>query len=147
MKGENDFVKAVEYGNVAELKRLIDAGATVNFAIDRDELLNVTSLMIAAEKGDVEVIDFLLKAGADVKAKDRHVMPGEGGETALFYAVRGGHEKPIRALVRARSSLNAKACGSNSAPILTPPIVISAHASDGCRAKRVARNLQIASRS
>jgi ankyrin repeat protein len=113
MKGEKEVLKAVESGNVGEIKRLIDTGASVNFGFDRDDLANVTPLMIAAQKGNVEIIDLLLKAGADVKAKDRHFMPGEGGaETALFYAVRGGHEKAIRALVRARSNLNAKACGS-----------------------------------
>ena len=112
VRPEEELVRAVKEGAAAKVNELLSEGVDPNLRDEREGYTNVTPLMYAAEKGDVAMIEALLNGGADVKVKDRFVMPSEGGgETALFYAVRSGNVEAIRALVRAGAAVNAKARG------------------------------------
>jgi uncharacterized protein len=87
------LMRAVEGGDAAAVKSLLDAGAQVNVAAAAGE----TALMRAAARGHLEVVRLLLGAGADVHARS------ENGFTALFMAVFFGHAAVVRALLEAGS--------------------------------------------
>jgi len=109
-----ELCRAAQTGETEEtLLRLIAGGASVagtcnlqvayprhtvagicqlNVAYPRQD---VTPLHLAARAGNAQVAEALLKAGADVTAKD------SGGATALRYAVEGGHERVVTVLLDA----------------------------------------------
>ncbi len=75
------LIDAAIEGNLAEVERLIDAGADVNF---QDEL-GKTALMCAALKGHTDICKLLLEHKAEVDMKDEY------GQTALMWAEREIH--------------------------------------------------------
>jgi hypothetical protein len=82
------FIAAVASGNLAEVDRLIAAGASVNARLS-EESFSVTALMAASEKGYVQVVQALLDKGVDVNAKRTD------GKTALTLASAKGHHSEI----------------------------------------------------
>jgi len=68
---------------------LIESGADVNA---KDNLFGRTALMIASFYGHKEVVELLLKKGADVNAKDKN------GRTALMIASKKGHKEIVELL-------------------------------------------------
>jgi ankyrin repeat protein len=73
----------------------------------------VTSPWKAAVKaGDVEALEALLDAGADIDATDEH------GQTALMNAARDGHTPVVRLLVERGADLNHTAKYNLSAIML-----------------------------
>ncbi|MBL9172591.1 MAG: ankyrin repeat domain-containing protein, partial [Verrucomicrobiales bacterium] len=110
MNAERQLVVAILAGNLSEVTRLIADGVDVNSKHEDSEgYSNRTPLIYAAKSGHVAIIKALLSAGADHKAKDRYIMPSEGGgETALHHAVEGGHFDAVEALIAAGANLNAK---------------------------------------
>lgn len=77
------LVKFVKAGDVAEVVRLLQAGADVNA---RDEE-SATLLMQAAYAGNLAMVKSLIEAGADVNAKD------ERGWSAISRAVYNAEQK------------------------------------------------------
>jgi ankyrin repeat protein len=75
------LIKAVQEGQIAEVKSLLNAGADVN-AVDQ---WCWTVLMRAAWAGNLELVTLLLDKGADVNAKTT-----KDGETALVRAAQSG---------------------------------------------------------
>lgn len=92
-----DLSNAASIGNLAEVKRLIEAGADVN-AIDR---FGSCPLHDAAEFGQDEVCHALLGSGANVNAV------GVECQSPLHYAARGGNPNTISLLVDAGANANA----------------------------------------
>ena len=97
---------AVSAGNLAEVRRLVNARANVN-ARNNDRL---TPLMLAAHRGDANVIRYLLSKGANARARQNQNHP----RTALIYAVENGNVNSVRALIR-HSNLNVQDGNGRSA--------------------------------
>jgi ankyrin repeat protein len=97
---------AVSAGNLAEIRRLVNARANVN-ARNNDRL---TPLMIAAYRGHANVIRYLLSKGANARARQNQNHP----RTALIYAVEKGNVNSVRALIR-HSNLNVQDGNGRSA--------------------------------
>jgi len=77
---------------------LITAGADVNAKITG----GYTALMLASQKGYLEIVKLLITAGADVNAKIT------GGYTALMLASQKGYLEIVKVLIAARADVNAK---------------------------------------
>lgn len=76
--GYTALIRAINEDNLSAVNHLIAKGVDVNrvwLVLDRE-----TPLMLAAEDGKVDIVNALLKAGADVQAKDKK------GRTALQLA-------------------------------------------------------------
>ena len=72
--GSTPLQWAVFRADVAEVRRLLKAGANVSLASH----YGVTAMGLAAEIGNAEIIKLLLEAGADVES------PNADGQTALL---------------------------------------------------------------
>jgi ankyrin repeat protein len=128
---ETPLVEAAKRGDAAAVRALVQKRADVNAAA----LDGSTALHWAVQKDAVDLVDVLLKAGANVKAENRyHVTPltlactnGNlaivdrllkagadpntalpGGETALMTAARTGKPEVIKALIAYGADPNAK---------------------------------------
>ena len=85
--GETALSIAAFGGKLAYVKKLVDAGAEINF-------FGWAPLAYAAYNGHLEVVDYLLKHGAEIDATT------ENGSTALLFAARFGHENVIDLLLK-----------------------------------------------
>ena len=77
-----------------------------------------TALMFAAERGQTDIVQALINAGANVGAKNRvscltvaNVLLTaftffEDGKTALMMAAQGGHTETVKALIVAGADVN-----------------------------------------
>ena len=79
-------------GDLAEVRRLIEGGADVNW---RDSI-GETALFGAAASGYVDVVRVLLDAGADLNIAEQSI-----GYTPLHWAASHGNLETIRVLVEA----------------------------------------------
>jgi len=126
----SDVANAIERGDVAAARVLVQKGADVNapqsdgatalhWAVYRDSVEAVDMLMRAGAKsaanregmtplamaalyGDPRIVDRLLKGGADAKAL------GPNGESMVMFAARNGNPDVIRLLVEAGANVNAR---------------------------------------
>ena len=64
--GYGELHHAADNGDVAEVRRLLAAGADVNCKTNRAE----TALHLAARRGHVDIVRLLLDHGADIDAQD-----------------------------------------------------------------------------
>ena len=83
----NTWIHYAVHGDCSKevLQSIIDHGADVNITNKR----NVTSLMLASKKGNVDATNVLLSAGADRTIQDAN------GNTWIHYAVHGGCSKEV----------------------------------------------------
>ncbi len=88
--GSTPLQWAVYRGNVAEVQRLLRAGASVTEAND----YGATPMMLAAVKGNTAIIKLLLEAGADPES------PNSDGQTALMLVARTGNVEAAKILLR-----------------------------------------------
>jgi len=89
---------AAFYGDLAEVQRLLKAGANV----DAKSSLGFTPLMRASERGNVEIARALLQAGADCD------VARDNGSTALMDASSGNQPEVLKVLIEAGADPNAK---------------------------------------
>jgi len=101
MMGMGPLHRAADRGDVAEVQRLLAAGADVNEKVD-----GMTALHRAAENGSVAVIHALLNAGAIVDSRERMTLM-----TPLHYAGMRGHVNAARELVAAGADIRAQTYG------------------------------------
>ena len=98
-----DFVELCKHGSVAEITAALKAGANINLG-NSD---GVTPLMCAAGYNSLAVVNLLIRANADVKAKDNEEW------TALNFAVVYKNEDPecleiVKALLAAGADVDAE---------------------------------------
>ncbi|HEX8651084.1 MAG TPA: ankyrin repeat domain-containing protein [Pyrinomonadaceae bacterium] len=91
------LVKAAFDNDMAALKELIDAGADVN-AID--ELYQASALMMAVAGGNLEMVQLLLWAGAEVNVRNSR------GETPLMYLSERSTFEVAKALLAAGAKID-----------------------------------------
>lgn len=105
--GENRYnglpllIEAIEEKKTEHIKLLLAAGANAN-AVKHTMNSHKTALMIGCEQGDINLVNLLLKAGADVNAQD------EDGWTALMTACRQGENKIVKLLLKAGARIDVR---------------------------------------
>jgi ankyrin repeat protein len=100
------LVSLAQVGATSIVKILLKAQVDVNA---RDTYDDKSALMYAAESGDLEMVNDLLAAKADVDVR------GANEKTALMYAAVEGHEKVAEALLRAGATPNLEDIHSKTA--------------------------------
>jgi ankyrin repeat protein len=99
---DEELFSAFEKKNIEKAKELIDKGANINYQKNDGR----TALSMASDMGlepQVELVDFLLKNGADVN------IPDDSGYAPLHYSTRiGSWIKITELLVKNGADVNAK---------------------------------------
>ena len=108
-QGQHGLYLALRESSLAVARVLLDAAAT---QVDARNLDGETPLMIAALKGQVDVVQRLLARDADVN---------KPGWTPLHYAASGGQEAVIRILLDANAYIDAES------PNGTTPLMMAAY--------------------
>jgi hypothetical protein len=105
-KGGDDWnlVTATEHGAAVVVQSLIEQGEDVNLTLQR------TPLHVAADQGNLEIVDLLLAGGADVNARDH------GGRVPIFFAIRRDHSEVVWRLVEAGA--DPTACTGSGSTLL-----------------------------
>ena len=105
----NSLILAVGKGNYAEVKRLLEAGADINFQTEGGK----TALMYASLKENrIEIVKLLLENGADVNAQENH------GATALMNASYKGLTDIAKLLIDNGADVNAQEKNGGTALML-----------------------------
>jgi ankyrin repeat protein len=102
IRGKNVLITAALNQDCETVRRLIDAGATVETADEN----GLTALMVAARQGNLEMLRTLVERQARVDFMDFE------GHTALYYAMAGAKFEAIQLLLPLSSNL-AAATGPN----------------------------------
>ena len=83
------LVLAAERGDAAEVRRLIGAGADVNWQDEKQD----SAFLVAGARGHTEIVRLTLAAGANLKSTNRY------GGTALIPACHYGHLETVKLLL------------------------------------------------
>ena len=110
--------EAVKADDVPEVQRLLEAGADANFETTEGHVC-----ILAAIKGNIEVVKLLVEHGGDIQAQDIF------GHTPLSYAVMNDHVPVVEMLLDRGADVNSKS-GAYEAPLLC-------HAANGNQVKMV----------
>jgi len=102
----DSFVQAAANNDQKALQLFVDAGMIPDTKDAEDE----TALMIAAQKGNIEAVDLLLKAKANVNAANSR------GKTALSYAVEASQLSVVQKLLENGADTSLMA---GNTPLLT----------------------------
>jgi ankyrin repeat protein len=124
-EGETALMTAARAGSVEVVRMLIARGADVDA---KEHWRGQTALMWAAAEGHVDVVRLLIEHGADIHARSTfpaaaHVLNPGGqflrdrqtgaapplGLTPILFAVRGGHQGVVLALLDTGASVNTAA--------------------------------------
>lgn len=94
-----DLKKAFKTGKINKVSRVLAAQPHLIFSVDKNGL---TPLHISAQRGLYDISKYLLKYGADVKAKDIQ------GRTPLHMALFGGQSDTVKLLLKKGSDLSVE---------------------------------------
>jgi ankyrin repeat protein len=92
-----NLISATEIDDIDEIKALINQGYDVNYHKMED---GYTALMIAVSRGNVNIINYLIKNGANVNAKSKY------GDTALIRASVWGRTIISKILLEAGANID-----------------------------------------
>jgi ankyrin repeat protein len=98
---DQDWEQAVRQGDLKALQQLL-----VGVDIHARDRYGQTALMIAAQRGLVNVVTFLVEHGAGLDHTAKY------GLSALMLAVIGGHIEIVRTLVTAGADLAIRGAGA-----------------------------------
>ena len=110
--GATALMAAAAKGRRDVLPLLLAAGADVNARRTTDR---ATALLLAAQEGQLEIVNDLLNLKSKGKVKTKVNLKAAGGHTALMAATRGLHLEIVRALVAAGADVNAQSKQSGTA--------------------------------
>jgi ankyrin repeat protein len=102
-KPEKLFLDAAKNGDLTEIKALIDNNPEVNFNQATTKAFSKTALHLAVENNHYQVIEFLIKLGADVNAPGREL-----GMTPLHRAATKGLADAADCLISNGANIDAK---------------------------------------
>lgn len=96
--GPSNLLAAVQAGNAVEVDNLLAAGVQPDVTSDHRRLGTRTALHLAAEAGHLQIVEALLKAGAQA---DTPVVDGVApfDRTAMHLAAANGHHQVVRTLL------------------------------------------------
>lgn len=100
---------AVQQGHIEIFKLLVSKGADIH---EKLESTGVHLLGLAASWGRCKIVQYLLNAGIEIKAKD------DTSQTALHYAAGQGHVKVIRLLIDAGANIETRD-NDGSSPLMS----------------------------
>ncbi len=106
--GSTPLQWAVFQGNIAEVKRLLAAGASPRVT----NAYGVNAMQLAAEAANTDTMRLLLKAGADPES------PNPDGETALHLVARAGNVAAARLLLSAGAHVDARERFGGQTPLM-----------------------------
>ena len=106
--GSTPLQWAVYNGDVAEVKRLLRAGADASIA----NKYGATPMSLAAEVGSTEMLKVLLEVGADVES------PNADGQTALLAVARTGNVEAAKLLIDRGAKVDAKEKWGGQTPLM-----------------------------
>jgi uncharacterized protein len=106
--GSTPLQYAVYNDDVAEVRRLLKAGANVSIANN----YGVTPMSLAAEVGNAEIIKLLLEAGADPES------PNADGQTALLAVARTGNVQAAKLLLDHGAKIDAREKWGGQTPLM-----------------------------
>lgn len=93
----------LQAGDIPSIRQMLEEGISVNAVDEKGHSL----LMLAAYKGDIKTVKFLIEAGADISQQNR--KPGlYFGDTPLEYALRGKQKKMVDFFLSLPAGKNAK---------------------------------------
>lgn len=139
--------RSVDRDDLAGVRAEVDAGISLEATDYRDK----TPLLLAAEQGRMQIVEYLVQQGADVNATTR---PGTGEITPLRYAIANDDWEMTRYLINNGAEVN-KANPQGWTPIMTAARLgnreiiqllvdagadISARTEDGLTPVRIASN-------
>jgi hypothetical protein len=84
------LMQAVRFARVQDVSSLLGSGS---YDVDAQQSEGITALMIAAQYGYVEILEQLIRSGADVRLTD------DRGWNALFFAASNGHLEVCKILL------------------------------------------------
>jgi ankyrin repeat protein len=93
-----------ERPSAAAIRRWVVAGADVNCSSSNGR---TTALMRAAELGDVQLVELLIRRGARIDA-------GKPYATPLYFAVSSGHEEAALTLLKRGAGANARSMAGDT---------------------------------
>ncbi|HUO68102.1 MAG TPA: ankyrin repeat domain-containing protein [Gammaproteobacteria bacterium] len=96
--GSTPLQWAVYKGDLAEVRRLLDAGADPNLANE----YGASPMGLAADVANTEILNRLLEAGADADS------PNQDGQTALMAVARSGNVAAAKALLEHGATVDAR---------------------------------------
>lgn len=94
-------------GKSPRVRTLLNAGADANTVTRR----GFPVLLYAAALGDVETVQALIEAGAEI---ERSNTQGRETWTPLMYAARGGYKATVKVLLEAGADVNAERRGTTA---------------------------------
>lgn len=108
---DSDLIKAVENNQIAEVKRLLDAGANANAKLTEHER-DTPVLLIAVQRSLIEIVRVLLDAGADVNA------PSDWGAAPIQSASAMGYDDMVKILLNAGADPNFKTLNNRGTALM-----------------------------
>ncbi|MBP3546584.1 MAG: ankyrin repeat domain-containing protein [Alphaproteobacteria bacterium] len=96
---KKNLIKAVRKGNKKWVIKFIESGIFYN--LFKDDYLK-KAFSIAIENGHTEIVELLLKNGAEINETD------EIGNTALMYAAENGHKEIVKLLLDNGANIKAR---------------------------------------